>query len=62
MNRLNDVSLIVIGIIVGLCALGGYVSSLYMGEDDAFIEEISEDIIENYTGISVDLTPSSPEK
>ena len=61
MNRLNDLSIIVIGVIIGACALVGIISSKYLGRDDAFIEEFSEEVIAEFTGVSIDLTPDSPE-
>ena len=61
MNRLNDVGIIILGVIISLCALGGIISSLYLGDDNP-IEELLEKVIEEETGVDVDLTPSSPEK
>jgi len=59
-NRLNDMGIIVIGTIVVICALGGYISSKFMGNDNA-VEELAEDVIEDNTGVKIDLSPGSPE-
>ena len=44
-----------------LAAAVGLISSHYMG-DDNIVEESMEEVIHLETGLSVDLTPSSPEK
>jgi len=31
-------------------------------EDDHYLEEVAEEILESKTGVSVDFTPSSPEE
>ncbi len=46
---------------VGVVGLIGFVAHFFMG-DDAFIEEAAETYIEQTTGLSIDLTPGSPEK
>lgn len=60
MNRLNDLSLVIIGAIVGTCVLVGVVSRFFMPDDNP-IEEIAEEVIKEYTGVEVDLSPESPE-
>ena len=54
--RLFDASLIVIGIIVGICALVGLTSQLWMGKDNV-IEQECEEVIKEETGIVIDLSP-----
>ena len=46
--------IIILAVIIGL-------TSVYFYGDDNVIEEVSEEIIKNETGIDIDLTPSSPE-
>lgn len=59
--KLYDASILIfLGIVIGACAIGLF-SSKYLGDDNP-IEEISEEIIEEKTGLSVDLTPNSREK
>lgn len=36
--------------------------SLWDMKDDNIIEEVSEEVIETYTGVKIDLTPDSKEK
>ena len=59
---MKDVSLIIIFaivVVVGGIAVG---SKYYFGlKDDNIVEEISEDVIREATGVDVDLSPSSPE-
>ena len=43
-----------------LCAVIGIVSDKYLG-DDNLVEEESEQIIKNETGLDIDLTPKSKE-
>lgn len=39
----------------------GYVASVACKKDDAPIEELCEDIVKQQTGLSIDITPSTPE-
>ena len=48
----------IILILVVIIGLG----SVYFYGDDNAVEEISEEILKQETGIDIDLTPSSPEK
>lgn len=54
--------IIVVILFVG-CAVGScsYANRKIGQPDDWFVEEFVERIIENETGISIDLTPGSPE-
>lgn len=52
---------IVMVVILIVCAMVGITSALFLGKDDAPIEEISEDVIQSETGLQIDLTPKSPE-
>jgi len=47
----------VIALYVGIL---GYYSTVLLGDDNP-VEEISEEIIKEETGLDIDLTPSSPE-
>ncbi len=47
--------ILILVVIIGL-------GSVYFYGDDNAVEEISEEIIKQETGIDIDLTPSSPEK
>lgn len=47
--------ILILVIIIGL-------GSVYFYGDDNAVEEISEEILKQETGIDIDLTPSSPEK
>jgi len=58
--KLYDLSVVIIIVIVAAVAIGGAISSKYLG-DDNMVEEISEEIVETQTGIEVDLSPKTPE-
>lgn len=47
--------ILILVVIIGL-------GSVYFYGDDNAVEEISEEIIKQETGIHIDLTPSTPEK
>lgn len=47
--------ILILVVIIGL-------GSVYFYGDDNVVEEISEEILKQETGIDIDLTPSSPEK
>lgn len=47
--------ILILVVIIGL-------GSVYFYGDDNAVEEISEEILKQETGIDIDLTPSSPEK
>jgi len=49
-------SLIIVGLVVGLAFCIGYISTRFL-ENDNPIEQCAEEIIDNYTGIEVDLSP-----
>lgn len=57
---LYDLSIIMILIFVGVVLAG--VASKNMFYPDNPIEEASEEIIEDYTHVDIDLSPESPEK
>ncbi len=57
----SEVKVIAVLLIVVLLAMVGIGSAIYIGVDDQPIEEISESIIEEHTGLDVDLTPKSKE-
>jgi len=58
--KLHDGGMTVFVIVV-IVALGGYLSKKWLGHDNP-IEETAEVIIEQHTGVDVDLTPSSKER
>lgn len=47
--------ILILVVIIGL-------GSVYFYGDDNAVEEISEELLKQETGIDIDLTPSSPEK
>jgi hypothetical protein len=56
LNRLNDLSIIVIVTIVGVCVLAGVISQKFLGPNNP-IEEVAESVIKEETGVAVNLTP-----
>ncbi len=58
--RLYEVATVVIVTIVGLSILVGIGSKFFLGDDNV-VEEVAEQIIDDKTGIDIDLTPSSKE-
>jgi hypothetical protein len=59
MKLYEPATIIIISVVVVLGVVG-YMSSRYLGNDNA-IEEGAEDAIEAITGVDIDLTPYSPE-
>lgn len=53
--KLHDFSLIIIVLVV-VVATAGLLSTKYLGNDNV-VEEIAEEVIEDHTGIDVDLSP-----
>ena len=53
-------SLFVIAAVICMVGVVGYISKYWLG-DDNFIEEKAEQFIEKNTGLTLDLSPSSPE-
>lgn len=47
-------------IILGVLGVVGFLSSRWLGDDNP-VEETAEEVIEMHTGVSVDLSPDSPE-
>lgn len=58
--KMYDGSLIVIGIVVGVALVVGFVSQFFLGADNP-VEEIAEKVIEEETGETVDLSPEKLE-
>ncbi len=58
--KLYEVSLAVLAVALALVFVVGVVSKRFLGHDN-FIEEKCEDIIEEYTGFEMDLSPDSKE-
>lgn len=58
--KLYDFGIVIIIGVIAVCAIGGYVSSRYLGNDNP-IEEAAEEVIEEETGLDVDLSPDSKE-
>lgn len=57
--KLYDISVFIVGVLVFVLVVG-IVSSKYYGPDN-IVEEISEKIIEEETGIDLDLSPETEE-
>ena len=57
--KLYDGGIIVISIIVVALA-AGYASSRWLGDDNP-VEEAAESVIEEQTGLDIDLTPNTSE-
>lgn len=53
------IALLILGFGCGGCA---YINHWCGLKDDNIVEESLEDVIEHETGISIDLTPSTPEE
>lgn len=53
--RLNECTILIVVGIVAIAGLVGYVSSLYLGDDNP-IEEAAEEVIELETGRKIDLS------
>lgn len=51
----------IIKVIVVILAIIVGISSAYFLGDDNPVEEIAEEVIQEETGINIDLTPNSPE-
>lgn len=58
--KLYDGGIIVISIIVVALA-AGYASSRWLGDDNP-VEEAAESVIEEQTGLDIDLTPNTSER
>ena len=57
----RDTASIVLAGVVVLSAIAGLVYSKVTGKDDSYVEEVAEELIYEYTGVDLDLTPSSEE-
>jgi len=53
---------LIASVIVGISMLIGVVSSKFIGKKDNIVEEVAEQIIEEVTGMDIDLSPGTPEK
>ena len=58
--KLYDMSLVIVGIVVGVAIVVGVVSKFFLGSDNA-IEQVAERVIEDQTGQVVDLSPEKLE-
>jgi hypothetical protein len=54
--------LIIIAILAGAAILSSVATKVFKLEDDNTAEEFVEEVIQDQTGLDIDLTPSSPEK
>jgi hypothetical protein len=54
--------LIIIAILAGAALLSTVATKFLKLEDDNVAEEFVEDVIQDQTGLDLDLTPKSPEK
>jgi hypothetical protein len=59
-NCLYDMGLIFL-LVFSVAVILGITSRQFLGNDNP-VEEASEELIDEYTGIEVDLSPGSPEK
>lgn len=63
-KKLYDGGVILVIVFIVVAAIGGYMSSKFLGDDNA-VEEQCEDVIEDQMNLqdgTIDLTPSTPEK
>lgn len=58
--KLREIGTLIVIVIVVVSAGAGWLSSKWYGPDNVF-EEKCEQVIQDRTGISTDLTPDSPE-
>ena len=58
--KMFELSVMVVVVIIGVCVLGGLLSTVWLGKDNP-VEEVAEKVIQEETGINIDLTPSSKE-
>lgn len=56
----NFSAIITTAIALGLITACGLLSTKFLGDDNP-VEEASEEIIEDITGVEIDLSPESPE-
>lgn len=61
LSKIYDISVPIIIVIVTICGVVGWLSSKRFGNEN-IIEEASEEVIKDVSGIDVDLTPQSPER
>lgn len=54
--------LVVLAVLTGLAVISVVATKALKLEDDNFAEELVEDVIQDQTGLDIDLSPSSPEK
>ena len=60
--KLSECSLLItLGILAGLSMASVATTKMLNLEEDNIAEEIIEELIEDQTGIEIDLTPNSPE-
>jgi len=57
---LRDAGLIILIVVVSIAIVGGLSSVYFLGHDNP-VEEFAERVIEEETGVNIDLTPSTPE-
>ena len=55
----EGVTVIIFGVVVLAFAVG-YISSIFLGDDNK-VEQVCEEVIKLETGTTVDITPASPE-
>lgn len=56
----NLAAIITTGVVLGLITACGFISKKYLGDDNP-VEEVSEEIIKEITGVEIDFSPDSPE-
>lgn len=57
---MRDAGITILAAVV-LAALLGFGAKFFTKTEDSVVEEIAEEIIEQHTGLDVDLSPDSPE-
>lgn len=58
--KFYDLSIVILIVIVVTCVTAGTLTGIFWKPDNP-VEEVSEDIIKQETGIDLDLSPSTPE-
>lgn len=56
----REFSIVIVAIIVGIAAVIGIISGCFLGDDNP-VEEVAEDVIQDETGVHIDLSPNSKE-
>lgn len=60
--KLYEPFLTIVAILAGLALFSIVATKVFKLKDDNIAEELIENVIEDQTGLDIDLSPSSPEK